>query len=89
MQIFICPFCGPREESEFHYGGDAGNARPEGADVPAERWGDYLYMRNNPKGAAREVWVHMACGEFFVMERDSVGHTVTATHALTDGKHPE
>lgn len=84
MQIFICPFCGPREESEFHYGGEAGNTRPDGADVPARRWATYLYMRANPKGATREVWVHMTCGEFFVMERDSVNHRVTASRALDD-----
>ncbi|RUX65781.1 sarcosine oxidase subunit delta, partial [Mesorhizobium sp. M7A.F.Ca.US.014.04.1.1] len=27
MQLFPCPFCGPRDETEFYYGGDAGNAR--------------------------------------------------------------
>jgi sarcosine oxidase, subunit delta len=82
MQIFTCPFCGSRDESEFHYGGEAGNTRPDGAGVPAERWARYLYMRTNPKGATREVWVHLTCGEFFVMERDSVGHQVRASHAL-------
>ncbi|RWF83911.1 sarcosine oxidase subunit delta, partial [Mesorhizobium sp.] len=45
MQLFPCPFCGPREESEFHYGGEAGNLRPDGGDVTAERWAGYLHMR--------------------------------------------
>lgn len=84
MQIFTCPFCGPRSESEFHYGGEAGNVRPDGADVPAEDWANYLYMRANPKGPAREVWLHMTCGEFFVMERDSMSHKVFAATALND-----
>jgi sarcosine oxidase subunit delta len=84
MQIFACPFCGPRTENEFHYGGEAGNLRPEGGDVVPERWGAYLYMRDNPKGKTREVWLHMPCGEFFVMERDSVSHQVFAMTALTD-----
>lgn len=85
MQLFNCPFCGPRDETEFHFGGEAGNLRPDG-DVTAERWAGYLYMRNNPKGAAREVWVHMNCGEFFVMERDSVSHTVSGSTSL-GGEH--
>lgn len=85
MQLFNCPFCGPRDETEFHFGGEAGNLRPDG-DVPAERWAGYRYMRNNPKGAAREVWVHMNCGEFFVMERDSVSHTVSGSTSL-GGEH--
>ncbi|MGN6144080.1 MAG: sarcosine oxidase subunit delta, partial [Mesorhizobium sp.] len=38
MQLFPCPFCGPRDEAEFHYGGEAGNLRPDGREVPAERW---------------------------------------------------
>jgi sarcosine oxidase subunit delta len=84
MQIFTCPFCGPRTENEFHYGGEAGNLRPDGGDVPGDRWGAYLYMRANPKGRTREVWLHMACGEFFVIERDSVSHQVFATTALVD-----
>ncbi len=82
MQLFSCPFCGPRDESEFHYGTEAGNVRPDGADVPAGRWADYLYMRDNLKGATREVWLHMTCGEFFVMERNTVDHKVDRSIAL-------
>lgn len=73
MQIFTCPFCGPRPETEFHFGGDLGNARPEGfRAVSDEEWGRYLYHRRNEKGAVREVWMHTTCGELFAMERDSV-----------------
>lgn len=84
MQLFPCPFCGPRPETEFHYGGEAGNARPDGADVSARRWASYLYERNNPKGTTREVWVHATCSEFFVMERDTVSHKLAGTTALAE-----
>ncbi len=87
MQLFPCPFCGPRDESEFHYGGEAGNARPDGKDIPAERWADYLHMRDNPKGPTREVWVHLTCGEFFVMERDSLTHAVAGSATLDEAEH--
>ena len=87
MQLFSCPFCGPRDETEFHFGGEAGNLRPEGADVPANRWASYLYLRDNPKGTTREVWVHASCGEFFVMERDTVSHEVEASTALGNAEH--
>ena len=86
MQIFPCPFCGPRDETEFHYGGEAGNVRPDGTDVPIDRWANYLYMRGNPKGSTREIWVHMNCSEFFVMERDTVTHKVLSSTALS-GEH--
>ena len=84
MQLFPCPFCGPRPETEFHYGAEAGNLRPDGADVSAERWAGYLYTRANPKGTTREIWVHMTCGEFFAMERDTVDHKVGRSLALCE-----
>jgi heterotetrameric sarcosine oxidase delta subunit len=81
MQLFPCPFCGPRDEAEFHYGGEDGNLRPDGGDLPADRWADYLYMRDNPKGQTREIWVHLTCGEFFVLSRDTVSHAVAGSAA--------
>lgn len=73
MQIFSCPFCGPRPEYEFHFGGDQGNDRPEGFDrVSDQTWAEYLSFRTNAKGPVREVWMHVTCGELFVMARDSV-----------------
>ncbi|MDR7127212.1 sarcosine oxidase subunit delta [Pseudotabrizicola sp. 4114] len=73
MQTFSCPFCGSRPEYEFHFGGDAGNERPEGfATVAAPVWAEYLHFRNNPKGDTQEVWLHMTCGELFVMDRNTV-----------------
>jgi|SRR5687768_4357997 heterotetrameric sarcosine oxidase delta subunit len=83
MQLFPCPFCGPRSESEFHYAGEAGNIRPEGyTEVSGEAWANYLYMRSNAKGDAGEVWVHRTCREFFVMKRDSLTHEVFASMPL-------
>jgi sarcosine oxidase subunit delta len=83
MQIFTCPFCGPREETEFHFGAEAGKARPEPApEVSDAAWADYLYMNDAPRGPAREIWVHLTCGEFFVMERDTVTRAVLSVSAL-------
>lgn len=87
MQLFPCPFCGPRSESEFHFGGDYGNTRPEGAGVTAQAWFSYLSLRNNPKGAASEVWMHMTCGELFRMERDTVSHVIHSSTALLGEEH--
>ena len=84
MQLFPCPFCGPRPETEFHFAAEAGKSRPEPcASVSAEDWAKYLYSNANPKGATREIWVHQTCGEFFAMERDSVTHVVKGSRSLT------
>ncbi|MGB3643267.1 MAG: sarcosine oxidase subunit delta [Mesorhizobium sp.] len=86
MQLFPCPFCGPRDEREFHYGGEAGNLRPDGLDVSPDRWADYLHMHANLKGATKEIWVHTTCGEFFAMERDTVVHTVSGSTTLGEAE---
>ncbi|NGN40404.1 sarcosine oxidase subunit delta [Mesorhizobium sp. CGMCC 1.15528] len=84
MQLFPCPFCGPRSESEFHFGGDFGNLRPEGSDVSASEWSAYLHLRANPKGSSSEVWMHMTCGELFRMDRNTVDNTVNSSAELED-----
>jgi len=83
MQMFPCPFCGPRPETEFHFAGDLGNLRPEGfLDVSAETWTDYLFAHNNPRGESREVWKHLTCMEVFAMTRDTSTHQVMCSTAL-------
>ena len=83
MQLFTCPFCGPRDETEFSFGAEAGKARPEpAADISAVHWAAYLHDNANPKGASREIWVHLTCGEFFLMQRDTVNHAVAGSQAL-------
>ena len=85
MQLFPCPFCGPRPEIEFHFATEAGKTRPEPCpDVSARAGSRYLYDNANPKGATREIWVHLTCGEFFAMERDSLTHEVKSSTSLTE-----
>ncbi|MBD0416888.1 sarcosine oxidase subunit delta [Tianweitania sp. Rool2] len=87
MQLFPCPFCGPRSEAEFHFGGDAGNVRPDEDEVSADRWSSYLYMRHNQKGMSPSIWMHMTCGELFQLDRDTLTHSVAGSKALTEGGH--
>lgn len=86
MQLFSCPFCGPRDETEFLFGAEAGKRRPEPAtDVSPEAWAGYLHFDRNPKGPTREIWLHLTCGEFFLMERDTASHAVSRAQALRGG----
>ncbi len=77
-----CPFCGPRDASEFRYGGDPSVARP-GPGCSDADWAGYLYVRENPRGQAREYRVHaQGCGQWLIAERDTVTHLVgTITEA--------
>ena len=73
MQLIDCPWCGPREEVEFHYGGQAHVAYPDGpAALTDEQWARYVFFRDNPKGAFAERWSHGAgCRRWFNAVRDT------------------
>jgi heterotetrameric sarcosine oxidase delta subunit len=83
MQLFPCPFCGLRDEREFHFAAEAGKTRPDTTkDVSDAEWARYLHAIRNEKGRVREVWMHLTCSELFVMERDSVTMEVISSSPL-------
>ena len=47
--LLPCPWCGPRNATEFRYGGEAG-PRPDPATTTPEEWRRYLYFHANPRG---------------------------------------
>ena len=73
MFLIPCPWCGPRDQSEFSCGGEARVARPvDSLGLGDDEWADYLFMRSNPKGPFAERWVHSAgCGRWFELVRDA------------------
>ena len=76
MLQITCPWCGPRAESEFSCGGEAHIVRPLDTDgLDDKQWGDYLFMRKNPKGQHFEQWHHsQGCRRWFNAERDTVSY---------------
>jgi len=83
MQHFPCPFCGLRNEREFHFAAEAGKLRPDTTgEVSADDWSSYQYDQRNEKGVTREVWLHLPCSEMFILERDSVTMEVLGTQSL-------
>ena len=84
MNLLPCPWCGEREETEFHFGGEKAAIRPSFGCTDAE-WANYLYLRENPQGRADELWCHSwGCGEWFVVSRDTVSHEVSSAEAFAD-----
>lgn len=88
MQLIRCPWCGPREESEFHYGGAAHVAYPDDPQaLTDEQWARYVFFRDNPKGPFAERWCHSAsCRRWFNMVRDTSTHQVLAVYRMTEPK---
>ena len=73
MLLIQCPYCGPRPELEFAYGGQAHIARPlKPADLNDDEWAAFMYMRVNTKGVHAERWRHArGCNRFFNALRDT------------------
>ncbi|MCB1810632.1 MAG: sarcosine oxidase subunit delta [Candidatus Competibacteraceae bacterium] len=88
MLLIECPWCGPRDETEFHCGGEAHIARPKDPDALSDdEWANYLFMRKNPKGLHREQWHHSAgCRRWFNVERDTVSYQIKSVYKL--GEQP-
>jgi sarcosine oxidase subunit delta len=72
---------------EFTYLGDAAPERPDPNVVGAiDRFIPYVYLRDNPAGAHRELWYHGAgCQAWLAVERDTRTHAITAVHSYKAG----
>ena len=79
-----CPWCGPRDEPEFRWGGEVPTAGPGArGQVSDTAWAEYLFSRDNPKGLVRERWLHaLGCRQWFVVVRNTVTHEIRATSRI-------
>jgi sarcosine oxidase subunit delta len=84
MLLINCPWCGARDEIEFHWGGESHVVRPSPPEqVNDKAWGDYLFARRNPKGITLERWVHEAgCRQWFNIVRDTSNHDILAVYRM-------
>ncbi|MFI9566208.1 sarcosine oxidase subunit delta family protein [Streptomyces rishiriensis] len=82
MLLIPCPWCGPRDEAEFHYGGQAHVAYPETPSaLTDEEWARYLFFRDNTKGPFAERWSHAAgCRRWFNAVRDTSTNEILSVY---------
>lgn len=78
MLVIHCPFCGPRNESEFAYGGPALAPRPADPQAVSNAdWVDWLTVPENPMGLVAERWWHQrGCGSWLTIRRHTVTHEI-------------
>jgi len=86
MLLLNCPWCGPRNETEYHYGGQAHVPYPRSpAELTDQEWAEYLFFRDNPQGPFAERWVHSTgCRRWFNVIRDTTSYEVLAVYRPTD-----
>jgi sarcosine oxidase subunit delta len=84
MLLLRCPYCGPRPEIEFRYGGEAHIARPaDPSKVDDAAWAEYLFTRSNAKGVHAERWIHAhGCQRWFNALRDTVSDKILQTYKM-------
>jgi heterotetrameric sarcosine oxidase delta subunit len=84
MLLIPCPYCGPRDETEFAYGGEAHVERPKEPEALSDAaWADYLFMTANTKGVFLERWVHShGCRRWFNAARDTLTNEVLAVYEM-------
>jgi sarcosine oxidase subunit delta len=81
------PLLGPRDAQEFTYLGDASLIdRPDWqAEDAAQAFHDYLYLRDNPAGAHRELWFHeQGDRSWLVVTRNTLTHEITNVELARD-----
>ncbi|MGX1127214.1 sarcosine oxidase subunit delta [Pseudomonas sp. HLS-6 TE3448] len=72
MKIMICPLNGPRNISEFTYGGEF-KPMPNPSTCSDSEWAAYVFNSEDTLGVVREWWMHSPSSYWFLAER----HTVT------------
>ena len=78
----VLVYAGHALDAEFAYGGQAHVPYPADPDALTDaQWGEYLFVRDNPKGPFAERWVHAAgCRRWFNVERDTATHRVIRSY---------
>ncbi len=86
MFLIDCPYCGPRDQSEFSCGGEAHIVRPRmPSSLSDDEWADYVFMRKNPKGLQYERWVHShGCRRWFNVARNTATDRILAVYGATE-----
>lgn len=82
MKIMICPLNGPRNISEFSYGGEV-KARPAPGAGP-DAVADYVFLKENWPGVTREWWFHMPTSYWFIAERNLGTDEIVRTYPASD-----
>ncbi|MFV8185273.1 sarcosine oxidase subunit delta family protein [Streptomyces sp. AF1B] len=90
MLLIPCPWCGPRDESEYHYGGQAHIPYPDDPSaLTDEEWARYLFFRDNPKGPFAERWNHTAgCRRWFNAVRDTSTNEILTVYRVGEEERP-
>ena len=79
MKIMQCPLNGPRNISEFVYGGQV-EPMPDPQQCSDKDWASYVFYDNNAIGIVREWWQHAPSSYWFIAERHNASDDILRTY---------
>ncbi len=78
--LITCPYCGPRDSSEFTYQREGGATRPDPSSTDQAAWNAYVYERDNIAGDHEEIWQHAGgCRTHIRLTRNTLTHKISQT----------
>ena len=91
MLLISCPNCGPATRPSSTTAARPTCAYPENpAELTDREWAEFLFYRDNTKGAFAERWLHSTgCRQWFNMLRDTVTYDIQAVYPMGRRAQPE
>jgi sarcosine oxidase subunit delta len=83
MKIIHCPLNGPRNASEFLWGGEV-REMPDPDRAGAAEWADYVFLHANEAGVVREWWCHVPTAFWFIADRDTRTDEILRTYSARE-----
>ena len=78
MKLLTCPLNGPRNISEFTYGGEY-HPMPDPVNTDSRKWAEHVFFHDNTAGVVTEWWCHNASSFWFLAERNTISDEVIRT----------
>jgi sarcosine oxidase subunit delta len=78
MKILKCPLNGPRNISEFVWGGEV-KAMPDPQTATDAEWTEFLFLEDNIAGEIHEWWLHAPTNYWFIARRNTITDEILET----------
>jgi len=78
MKVLVCPLNGPRNISEFTYGGEYCQ-EPDPKECDDRTWAEHVFFTENDAGVVIEWWCHTPSSYWFLAERDTRSDKILRT----------
>jgi sarcosine oxidase subunit delta len=79
MKIMNCPLNGPRNISEFVWGGEVRD-EPDPRSASDADWAEHVFMHDNQPAVVREWWLHAPTAYWFIAERNTLTDEIVRTY---------